>query len=425
MPLSLLIIGTGVAGPTLATLLLSLPARLRPSITLLERSPTLRSQGQNVDVRGAGVGVIRRLGLEATIRASTTDEIGVQWVDGQNRAWSQLEADRTGRVQTGTSDIEILRGRLAEILFEKCRETSKEVEGGVEMIFGDYVQELVEEGEKVHVTFAKSGERRTYDMVVGADGLLSRTRRMVWGEEVERTAVHGLGIWQGFFSMPKGGRDTMWRRWYHTTGRRGVMIRPHERKDMSTVFMYVVNDVDKRFPDVVTDGRTGVEAQKALLAEYFADAGWECPRLVEEMNRADDFYYSPVSQVRMDSWSKGRVVLLGDAGYCASPISGMGTTLALTGAYHLAGAIKQNPDNVAAAFAQYEEKMRLIVDRAQKLPLGGKGFHITNPETWWGLTIMHFIVAFIYWTRLGKILFMLVGPKANNISVEDYGFRQL
>ena len=111
--------------------------------------------------------------------------------------------------------------------------------------------------------------------------------------------------------------------------------------------------------------------------------------------------------------------------YCASPISGMGTTLALNGAYNLAGAILQHPDNLTAAFVDYEKKMRSVVDRAQGLPLGGRGPRLAHPETAWGIWIFHLIVATIYWSGLANLIFMLVGPPANAVPVDNYGFRDL
>ena len=319
-PPSILIIGCGVAGPTLASFLLlsQLPAAQKPQITILERASSLRAQGQNIDIRGAGLTVIRKLGLESLVRASTTGEEGARFVDAQNRTWAEFAADKSGKVQTGTSDIEILRGRLAEICFRRCESVSADVkkEGGkgVEFIFGDYAGELVQDEEKVNVRFAKSGEKRRFDLVVGADGLQSRTRSMAWGKESEGERVRRLGMYGGFFSMPRGETDSDWRRWFHAPGRKGIMVRPSERKDMTTVFMSVINEQDGRLRDVATDGHKAVEAQKRLLKEYFRNEGWECERILKEMEAADDFYYDMVAQIKMDKWSKGRVVLLGDAG---------------------------------------------------------------------------------------------------------------
>lgn len=428
-PLNILIVGCSVAGPTLASFLLlsPLPASEKPRITILERSHTIRMQGQNIDIRGAGVTIIRKLGLENVIRASTTGEEGVQMVDGKNRVWGQFAADKSGQTQTPTSDIEILRGRLAEICFTRSKLVSEEVQreggAGIEYVFGDTLSELDQDGSQVHVRFSKSGERRTFDLVVGADGLQSRTRNMAWGSEGEKGRVKLLGMYGGFFSMPKGGGDTMWRRWFHAPGRRSVMVRPDEQRDRTTVFMTVINDKDQRLEEVAARGPDNVDAQKRLLKEYFQDVGWECERILKEMMATDDFYYSMVAQIKMEKWSKGRVVLLGDAGYCASPISGMGTTLALNGAYSLAGAISQNPADLTTAFAEYEKKMRPTVDRAQKLFPGAP--HIMNPETAWGITLMSTILYLFYASGFVKLLFMFVGPPANAVSVEDYGFKQL
>lgn len=262
--------------------------------------------------------VIRKLGLESAIRSSTTGEEGVHLVDANNRTWAANAADKTGRVQTGTSDIEILRGRLAELLFGRCKAVSDEVRkdggAGVEYIKGEYLEELEQDGQKVHVRFAKSGERRDFDLVVGADGLQSQTRRKVFGEQGDADRVKRLGMYCGFFSMPAGETDSQWRRWYHAPGRRSIMVRPHHDKTMSTVLMSVINEGDQRFEDVAALKNKGIEEQKALLKEYFLDAGWESGRIIKAMEASDDFYYDMVAQVKMDKWSKGRVVLLGDSG---------------------------------------------------------------------------------------------------------------
>ena len=318
-PLSILIVGCGIAGPTLASFLLlsSQPSQEKPKITILERSVP-RARGQNIDIRGAGVTIICKLGLESAIRSATTGEEGTKFVDANNRAWASIEADKSGRVQTGTSDFEILRGRLAEILYQRCQEVSHQVQKnggeGVEFIFGDSPEELEQDSQKVHVRFANSGERRTFDLVVGADGLQSRTRRLAFGEKGDHERIKQLGMYGGFFSMPKATTDGEWRRWFHAPGRRGIMVRPSDVSDRSTVFMSVINEKDERLRVVATSGHQDVEKQKELLREYFYDAGWESKRIVKEMEAADDFYYAMVAQVKMDKWSTGRVVLLGDAG---------------------------------------------------------------------------------------------------------------
>ncbi|CAK3899052.1 oxidoreductase [Lecanosticta acicola] len=426
-PLNILIIGNSIAGPTLATFLLLSPHDPKPHITILEkRSPeSFKVQsGQNIDIRGSGVTIIRKLGLEKVICDSTTGEIGAQFVDRDNRVWAQGEAGPSG----GTSDIEIMRGRLAEIMLERCRGVSGDVQKhggkGVEFIFGDGVRELEQDGEKVHATFRKSGERRTYDLVVGADGLQSATRKLVWGAEQDRERVKRLGMYGAFFSIPKSEEtDTLWRRWFHAPGRRGVMLRPDLQRHRTTLFMYVINEKDQRLVDVAGKGHEEVDAQKELMAEYFQDAGWECDRIIREMRATKDFYYDMVGQVKMEKWVKGRVVLVGDAGYCPSPISGMGTTLALNGAYHLAGALSRHRNDCLAALDAYEKQMRPLVDKAQRLPPGTP--HIMNPETAWGIFVMRAVFAFICWTRITGLLGYFTAWEPKAIPVEEYGFEEL
>ncbi|KAG6361322.1 hypothetical protein INS49_009547 [Diaporthe citri] len=428
-PLEILIVGCSIAGPALATFLLlsPLPASQKPHITIVERSPALRIDGQNIDIRGSGVTLIRHLGLEGAVRASTTGEEGVQLVDSDNTVWSQFGADKTGRYQTPTSDIEILRGRLSELLWKRSKDVSDEIERdggkGVEHLFGDYLDEIEQIGDKVKVHFAKSGQRRSFDLVIGADGLQSRTRSTVWGSDGEEDRVRKLGMYAAFFSMPRGRTDSQWRRWFHAPGRRGIMVRPDEQRDKTTVFMHVINNQDERLPSLAGK-RDAVQAQKDIMAEYFLDAGWESERIIKEMMATKDFYYDMVGQVKMDKWSKGRVVLVGDAGYCASPLSGMGTTLALNGAYNLAGAILQHPGDLTAAFAQYETIMRPLVDRAQKLAPGMP--RLANPETARGISVLLWIGYLFSISKLHVLLFALgLGPPANAVPVEDYGLRKL
>ena len=195
-PLQILIIGCSVAGPTLASFLLlsPQPTSQKPHITILERSSTLRTEGQNVDIRGAGVTIIRKLGLEPVIRAATSGEEGVQFVDADNRVWGAFAADKSGRMRTPTADIEILRGTLAEICFKRSKSISDEVQrgggAGIEYIFGDYLDEMEEYGAKVHVHFAKSGQRQSYDLVVGLGQTGRKVRRGIWcGARRERRFV--------------------------------------------------------------------------------------------------------------------------------------------------------------------------------------------------------------------------------------------
>lgn len=320
-PLNILIVGCGIAGSTLASFLLlsnDVPASDKPHITILERAPSMRSQGQNIDIRGAGVTIIRKLGLESAIRAATTGEVGVKWVDAQGAVWAALGADRSGKMNTPTADIEILRGSLAELCWLRSRTISDGVKAdggaGIEFMFGDYLDSIDQDGNQVHVKFAKSGQKRNYDLVVGADGLQSQVRRLAWGLEGEAERVKRLGAYGAFFSIPREATDSDWRRWFHASRGRNVMLRPDQQHGRTTVHMFVVNEEDSRLREVGEKGREDLNAQKELLEEYFSDAGWEMKRVLAEMKKTDDFYYDMKAQIKMDKWSKGRVVLVGDAG---------------------------------------------------------------------------------------------------------------
>lgn len=431
-PLEILICGSGVGGPALATFLLLQPLSVSelPHITIVERSPNPdNTYGQNVDIRGAGAAVIRKLGLESAIRAYSTGEEGAQFVDEQNRVWFAGAADKTGEVQTGTSDKEILRGDLARILADRLSEVSKGVEAeggrGIEWIFGDTLASLdQDESNGVTVKLAKSGMQRKFDVVVGADGLMSSTRNLAFGTAGENDRVKHLGMYTAFFSMPAARTDSEWRRWFHAPGRKSIMVRPSGYPGRTTALMSVLSTTDERLMNVAKEGRKGVEKQKALVDEYFQGAGWESARLIKEMHAAEDFYYDPVAQIKMEHYSKHRVVLLGDAGYCASPISGMGTTLALIGAYTLAGALSQHPTDLPTAFSQYETAMRPTVTKAQKLAPGMPW--LIHPQTAWGVWFMHALVWVLFEvTGLHLMIAKLNGPPANEVPVEEYGFRQL
>ncbi|KAI5241271.1 putative oxidoreductase [Aureobasidium subglaciale] len=415
---SILIVGCGIAGPVLASLLLcSTRSGPLPTITIVERNPTALGSGQNIDLRGIGKHIIRLLGLEDEVKASTTGEEGVKVVDAKNRVWAQFAADKTGEVETGTSDVEILRGRLAEILLNQCRRKSKEVQDnggqGVEFIFGDSIEALDQDqtDNKVHVHFAERG-RRTFDIVVGADGLHSKTRRLAFGHQQD-DCIKSLHMRGAFLSTAKLPGDGEWRSWFHAPGGVSVMLRPSGTKERSTVLILMA-DVSN-----VLDKERDVAAQKEAVLKKLSGISWQEERLKKAVTEADDFYIDITAQTKLDSWSKGRVVLLGDAGYCASPFSGMGTTLALAGAYHLAGSLIENEHE--AAFKRYEENMRPLVDKAQKLPPGMP--HLIHPQTVWGVWFFRLLAAAMYWSGLIGLMFRFKGPPAQIKEPRRYNFK--
>ncbi|KAK5108733.1 hypothetical protein LTR62_007880 [Meristemomyces frigidus] len=156
------------------------------------------------------------------------------------------------------------------------------------------------------------------------------------------------------------------------------MLRPTHDPKLWSAYMFVVDPQGKN-KKVALAGQEGTEKQKELIAEVCEGVGWECPRLLEAMRKTEDFCYVSIARVWMERWIKGRVVLVRDAGYCASPISGMGTTLALTGAYNLASSILQHENDIDSAFSAYESRMRPIVTKAQALSINDTA--LVNPDT--------------------------------------------
>ncbi|MEV6625380.1 FAD-dependent monooxygenase, partial [Amycolatopsis sp. NPDC051114] len=247
------------------------------------------------------------------------------------------------------SEIEILRGDLSQVLYDDTRD-------GVEYVFGDRIAELTQDADGVDVVFA-GGDRRRFDLVVGADGLHSALRAMVFGPR-ERFVRH-LGLVLAFYSVPNEFGLDRWLLDYHESGRSASLrpIRDATRAMAMFSFPSAGFDVDYR----------DVEAQKRLLRERTAGLGWLAPRILAHLDDTPDFYLDQVAQVVMDRWSDGRVGLIGDAAYSASPMSGQGTGLALVGAYLLAGELAAAGWDPAAGFAAYERRMRSFVEANQEI----------------------------------------------------------
>ncbi len=339
-----LVAGASIAGPALAHWL----RRRGAEVTVVERAPGLRPGGQAVDARGVTREVIRRMGLDAAVRAARTETAGAHTVAADGTVLETFRAEDDGG-DGYISEIEILRGDLSQVLYDDTRD-------GVEYVFGDRIAELTQDANGVDVVFA-GGDRRRFDLVVGADGLHSALRAMVFGPHEE--FVRHLGHVLAFYSVPNEfGLD----RWLleHQEPGRSAMLRPiGDATRAMAMFSFASPDFGVDYRDV--------EAQKRLLRERVAGLGWLTPQLLEHLDDTPDFYLDQVAQVVMDRWSSGRVALLGDAAFSSSPLSGQGTGLALVGAYLLAGELAAAGWDPAAAFAAYESRMRSFVEANQEI----------------------------------------------------------
>jgi 2-polyprenyl-6-methoxyphenol hydroxylase-like FAD-dependent oxidoreductase len=341
-----LVAGASIAGPALAHWL----RRRGAEVTVVERAPELRPGGQAVDARGVTKEVIRRMGLDAAVRAARTETAGAYTVDADGKVLETFRADDDGG-DGYISEIEILRGDLSRVLHDDTRD-------GVEYSFGDRIAELTQDADGVDVTFA-GGDRRRFDLVVGADGLHSALRAMVFGPHEQ--FVRHLGRAMAFYTVPNEFGLERWLIDYQEPGSgRSAGLRPlPDATQAMAMFSFPVSGLDVDYRDV--------EAQKRLLRERMAGLGWLTPRILAHLDHTPDFYLDQVAQVVMDSWSSGRVGLIGDAAFSSSPLSGQGTGLALVGAYLLAGELAAAGWDPAAGFAAYERQMRPFVEANQEI----------------------------------------------------------
>lgn len=348
---TVLISGAGVAGPALAYWLTEFGYRT----ILVESAHGIRPGGQTVDLRGAGRDVVTRMGLLGDMHSRALAQRGIAWVrgDGRRRAEMPVEAFNGNGV---VSKLEILRGDLVEVLYNATK-TRAEYRFGTRIAAIDESEATLTDGTKV-----------TADLIVGADGPHSAVRRLVFGpEEQFVTPLGGYNAW--FTATDTVGLDG-WYLMYQEPGLNASMRPSHDPAQCKAGLAFRSGPIeyDRRDPG----------EQLRLLTEHFGSAGWQCRQLLDAAAAADDFYFDAFLQIHMPTISRGRVTLVGDAGYCASPLSGMGTSLALVGAYVLAGelgpAAALDDSAIPGALARYEETMRPYIRRCQHLSNGIDGY---------------------------------------------------
>ena len=345
---TVLISGASIAGPALAYWL----RRHGFTPTVVEIGSGLRPGGQAVDLRGAGREVVERMGIMPQVRQASVDERGMANVNVDGRRVASMSAELFGG-EGMVAEIEIMRGDLTQILYDATKD-------GAEYLFDDRIAELHQGDDGVRVRFA-SGAVRTFNLVVGADGVHSGVRRLAFGPEAEY--IRPLGAYTAYYTVPDPGDLDHWFLMYNAPGGRVAAIRPDRHGTAKAMLSFTSQPLGYDRRDV---GR-----QQKILAEAFAGVGWRVPAMLRAMPDAPDFYFDALCQVHVPTWSRGRVALLGDAGYCGSPLAGLGTSMALVGAYVLAGELATAHGDHEVALVRYQEVMRDYVKQCQTLPPGG------------------------------------------------------
>ncbi|MFD9071914.1 FAD-dependent oxidoreductase [Streptomyces lasiicapitis] len=346
--LKVLICGGGVTGQALAYWL----AKGGHKVTVVERFPALRATGAQVDLRGQGIEAVKRMGLLDTVRSKRVDEAGVAFVNAKGKARATIMVNTSGRGrQTLTSEYEIMRGDLVRILHDATQEA-------VDYVFGVSVERF-EQDEKRVVAYFSDGTSGEFDLLVGADGQGSRIRRAILPASSPEP-YWPVGIHMAYWFVPRIASDSNIRDTYHAPGGRMIMRRSHNPAETQVYFV-----LREESAEASAVHREPVEGQKRFWTDRFRDAGWQTERFLDGMRTTQSFYSQEVAQVRTGIWSKGRVVLAGDAAHCASPYSGMGVSGGLVGAYVLAGEINRHAHDLSTALAAYDTTLRPFVDEIQ------------------------------------------------------------
>jgi 2-polyprenyl-6-methoxyphenol hydroxylase-like FAD-dependent oxidoreductase len=340
--MNVLISGAGIAGPTLAFWL----RKYGFAPTLVETAPALRTRGYVIDFWGLGYDIAEKMGLLPDITRIGYHMQEVRIVDDRGRRLSGFGV-QVFRELTGGRYITLGRGELSKLIYDR-------ISGSCEIIFGDSITSLREAHGEVHVEFEHGGERR-FDLVIGADGLHSRVRKLVFGpqDRYEKDLGYRVAAFETAGYRPRNELV------YIIHGAPGRQVGRFALHDDRTLFLFIFDGGGE--PEA-----HGVAAQKAVVRKAFEGDGWELPRILAALETCNDLYFDCVSQIRMDAWSHGRVALVGDAGFSVSLLAGQGSALAMTAAYVLAGELATSASGPQAAFRRYEDRLRPFIHAKQR-----------------------------------------------------------
>ena len=363
---TVLISGAGIAGPTLAFWLKA--AGFKP--TLVERAPALRTGGYVIDFWGLGYDIAERMGLESSINRVGYHAREMRIVDDQGKRVTGFGTKVFGDLTDGRY-VTVGRSDLSRLLFEKIRDTT-------EVIFDDEIVGLQEQPDCMQVQFGRLPSRR-FDLVIGADGLHSNVRRLAFGPQHQFEKQLGYVV-AAFEVRGYRPRDEEIYLMYCRPGRMLGRFTLHNDR---TLFLFVFAADSASLPATLS-------GQKAMLCNRYSDGKWECPLILDELYRTEELYFDRVSQIRMESWSRGRVALVGDAAFCVSLTAGQGSALAMVSAYVLAGELANAGGRHDEAFANYESFLRTYIQKKQRA--AERFAAALAPKTRWGLMFRNQVI---------------------------------
>jgi 2-polyprenyl-6-methoxyphenol hydroxylase-like FAD-dependent oxidoreductase len=381
--------GAGVAGSALAHWL----HRTGHRPTLIERAPSFRAGGYMIDFWGVGYQAARRMGIEQQVRAAGYQVRSVRSVGPRGEVKADLGVDAFRRM-IGEDFTSLPRGDLAAAVYRTVRDD-------VETVFGDTIAAVDENDEGVRLTFANAAPR-DFDLLIGADGLHSTVRGLVFGSEDRFEHYLGCHVAACVVDGYRPRDDLV----YVTYNRPGRQVARFALRGDRTMFLFVFR------ADRDSAGASPMEQ----LHRQFGDTGWECPQILEAAANADDLYFDVVSQIRMPQWSRGRVSLIGDAAACISLLGGEGTGLAMAEAYVLAGELRRAGADHRHAFERYEQRLRPLIESKQAGAVRFIGFF--TARTRFGLWFRNVAMRAMNFPLLTRLF---AGEIRDDFELPDYG----